>query len=365
MLQLLFAATLLAGLAAGGAAWWLAQPYRGYASEGITVTVPSGWNVRQILTELERVGVVRSALATRLLLIYQLGDPPLQAGEYRFDLPLGPAAVLDKLTRGEVVTYPLTIIEGLTLDETAEAIANAGFGNLADLRQRVYDPTPIRDLDPLATDLEGYLFPETYLLAKGTSSGQVIAAQLDAFRAAYQREIASLLATPAPPREAAGARPNTVSAAPPVATLRELVILASIVEKEAQLPAERPLVAAVYRNRLDRGIGLYADPTIIYALKRLGRFDGNLRKADLAMDSPYNTYRVAGLPPGPICSPGLAALRAAARPADVPYLYFVSRNDGSHVFASTLAEHNHNVEVWQRRYWRQRWANEPPSGRRR
>jgi len=131
------------------------------------------------------------------------------------------------------------------------------------------------------------------------------------------------------------------------------VILGSLVEKEAKLDEERPLIAAVYANRLRRQIGLYADPTIIYGLKLAGTWDGDLRKRDLESDSPWNTYRRAGLPPGPICSPGLASLRAAARPADVGYLYFVSRNDGSHVFSSTLAEHNRNVEIWQRRYFRE------------
>jgi UPF0755 protein len=136
--------------------------------------------------------------------------------------------------------------------------------------------------------------------------------------------------------------------------VRELVTLASIVEKEARLAAERPLIAAVYANRLERGMGLYADPTVIYALKKAGRWDGNIRRADLALDSPYNTYRHAGLPPGPIASPGAGSLRAAAAPADVPHLYFVGRNDGSHVFATTLQEHNRNVHQWQRLYWRER-----------
>ena len=141
-------------------------------------------------------------------------------------------------------------------------------------------------------------------------------------------------------------------------TVRQLLILASIVEKEARVATERPLIAAVYQNRIDRGIGLAADPTVIYALKRVGRWNGNIRRDDLRMDSPYNTYRYAGLPPGPICSPGLASMIAASEPADVPYLYFVSRNNGTHVFSETLSEHNRNVEQWQRRYWRERRAQE-------
>jgi len=138
--------------------------------------------------------------------------------------------------------------------------------------------------------------------------------------------------------------------------LRGLVTLASIIEKEAGRLDERPLVSAVFHNRLKRQIGLYADPTIIYALKLAGDWDGNLRREDLELDSPYNTYRYPGLPPGPICSPSEASLQAAAEPADVPYLYFVSRNDGTHVFARTLAEHNRNVARWQVRYWRNRRA---------
>jgi UPF0755 protein len=147
-------------------------------------------------------------------------------------------------------------------------------------------------------------------------------------------------------------------------TPREIVVLASLVEKEARLDAERPLVAAVYANRLRRGMGLYADPTIIYGLKLAGRWDGDLRRRDLEWDSPWNSYRRAGLPPGPIASPGAASLAAAARPANAPYLYFVSRNDGSHVFSTTLAEHNRNVEIWQRRYFRERRAAERAAGSR-
>ena len=161
-------------------------------------------------------------------------------------------------------------------------------------------------------------------------------ALVEEFRRRFEREVRPLLA----PGDGRG--------------VRELVILASLVEKEARLDAERPLVAAVYANRLRRGMGLYADPTLIYGLKLAGRWDGDLRRRDLEADSPWNTYRVPGLPPGPICSPGAASLRAAARPADSPFLYFVSRNDGSHVFATTLTEHNRNVEIWQKRFFRER-----------
>jgi|CXWL01.1.fsa_nt_gi UPF0755 protein len=328
------------GTALGWAAWTLAQPYRGYVGDSTVVTIPAGSNGRQILARLAAAGVLRNAFLARLLLVHELGDPPLRAGEYRFAGPLDSRQVLAILVQGQVVTYPLTVIEGLTLDETAASLAAAGWGSVDDFRQAVYDPTPILDLDGRARDLEGYLLPETYQFARGTPPRQIVAAMVQAFRRSWRASVAPLLGTAGAPQ------------------LREIVILASIVEKEARLPAERPLIAAVYWNRLAGGIGLYADPTIIYALKRLGRWDGNLRKPDLALESPYNTYRVAGLPPGPICSPGLASLIAAAAPAATDDLYFVSRNDGSHVFARTLAEHNRNVDLWQRRYWQKRWAAE-------
>jgi len=141
-------------------------------------------------------------------------------------------------------------------------------------------------------------------------------------------------------------------------TVRQLVTLASIVEKETAQPAERPEIAAVYSNRLKIGMPLQCDPTVIYALERVGKFDGNLRRDDLAFDSPYNTYRYPGLPPGPIAAPGKASLEAAAHPADADYLYFVSRNDGSHAFARTLDEHNRNVQRYQVQYFRERRAAE-------
>jgi UPF0755 protein len=194
---------------------------------------------------------------------------------------------------------------------------------------------PIRDIDPAAPDLEGYLFPDTYTLPRRTTADQLVERMVDRFEKSLTPEI----------RAKAAARGLSV---------RQLVTLASLVEKETAKPEERPLVAAVYANRIKIGMGLQCDPTVIYALERAGRYTGNLTRADLQFDSPYNTYRYAGLPPGPIAAPGQASLAAAAEPADVPYMYFVSRNDGSHVFATTLDEHNRNVHEWQVKYFRER-----------
>ncbi len=327
---------LLAAGAAAGVWWALNEPYQGYDAP-LSLAISRGQGASQILNRLAHAGVLRDARLARAYLIYRLGDPPLIAGDYRFDGPLTLPQVLDKLIRGQVVTWPVTLIEGQTLDEVAEHLAREGFGSLDVLRREVRRGELIADLDPQAEDLEGYLYPDTYRFARGTPESELIATLVGTFRRRFREQIAK--------------RSKELS-------VRQLVILASIIEKEARLDTERPLIASVYTNRLQRGIGLYADPTIIYALKRQGVWDGNLRRRDLQLDSPYNTYLYPGLPPGPICSPRLASLIAAVEPADTSHLYFVSRNDGTHVFADTLREHNRNVERWQRQYWRQRWAEE-------
>jgi UPF0755 protein len=318
----------------------LSSPFQGYPGDSLSITIEEGASARRILSRLEREGVIASAFWARVYLSRVAGDPTLKAGEYSFSGPTPAVAVLDKLVRGEVVTHPLTLVEGLDLFEAATRMATGGFGDEAAFLRLVQRPDLVASLDPEATSLEGYLFPDTYHFARGTSEEEVVATLVATFRRRFEEEVAPLL----------GPDPGL--------SVRELVTLASIVEKETSLDEERPVVAGVYRNRLDRGMGLFADPTVIYGLKLAGSWDGNLRRSDLEADDPYNTYRIAGLPPGPICSPGLASLLAAARPAETPYLYFVSRNDGSHVFARTLAEHNRNVRTWQQRYWRERWARE-------
>jgi UPF0755 protein len=331
---------LLVPIGMGLWSWWkLQRPYQGYPGAERLVTVEPGMGVSQALDRLEQEGVLADAKLARSYLIYFMGDPKIQAGDYQFRGPMTTAQVLRKLVRGDVVTRSVTLIEGLTLEETAAHLASKGFGRREVFLELMRSPELIADLDPEAADLEGYLFPETYSFANGTSEREVVATLVKTFRRGYEREVR--------PRLRPGGR-----------TLRQVLTLASIVEKEAQVAAERPLIAGVYDNRLERGMGLGADPTVIFALKRLGRWNGNIRREDLRVDSPYNTYRYAGLPPGPICSPGLASLAAAAAPADVPYVYFVSRNDGTHVFAETLAEHSRNVEQWQRRYWRERRAQQ-------
>ena len=340
-LVLLVFVLALAGALYGAYAWartTLMTPFAAYSGDEKIVRIEAGTGARQILERLADEGVLAHSDLTRHYLVRILGDPPLRAGEYRFQGPMNAPAVLDKLVRGDVVTYSVTLIEGLTLDEQAKHLADEGFGDEAAFLAAMKDPRRIADLDPEATDLEGYLFPDTYRFASRTPEAEIVDTLVTTFRKNWSDRIQPLLG-------GAGQR-----------SLRQVVTLASIVEKEARIDGERPVIAGVYENRLERGIALYADPTVIYALKRLGRWDGNLRRPDLQLDSPFNTYRYPGLPPGPIASPGLKSLLAAAQPADVPYLYFVSRNDGSHVFAETLREHNRNVTEWQKRYWQKRWA---------
>ncbi len=332
------AAVAVAAIGAGLVAWAERELERPRGSDIVELVIEHGTPLASILDKLSAAGVIGDPLLARLYLDYRRPEDVLQAGEYRFEQPMSTVAALDLVIRGEVVTYPVTVVEGLTLRETAERLASEGFGELDAFVAAMSSPALIADLDPEAESLEGYLFPDTYAFPAGVGEPEIVEAMVRNFRRRVEDHLL--------PASGRGL------------DVRSLVTLASIVEKEAGAVAERPLVAAVFHNRLDRNIGLYADPTIIYALKMAGTWDGNLRRRDLELDSPYNTYIHPGLPPGPICSPGEHSLRAAAEPADVPYLYFVSRNDGTHVFAETLAEHNRNVARWQVRYWRERRAAE-------
>jgi UPF0755 protein len=324
-----------------GWSWFkLQRPYQGYEGKEKIVQVEPGMGAGQILERLQQEGVIADAKIARSYLIYFMDDPAMRAGEYRFRGPLSTPQVLKMLVEGRVLTHSITVIEGLTLEEIATQLDRLGYGRRQAFLDLMRSPELVADLDPEAPDLEGYLFPETYSFARSVDERTIVQTLVKTFRDRFEKEV----------------RPRLDRN--PGQSVRQLVTLASIVEKEAQVATERPLIAAVYRNRLDRGIGLMADPTVIYALKRAGRWNGNIRRDDLRMESPYNTYRYAGLPPGPICNPGLASLVAASEPADAPYLYFVSRNDGTHVFAETLTEHNRNVEQWQRKYWRDRRAQE-------
>jgi UPF0755 protein len=329
----------LSAAAAGGGAWLLYgrahEAFQGFPGAEQFVDVPPGTGAVAIGERLAEAGVVRDPLTFRAAVWLTNHSRDLKAGEYRFDRPASAVEVAERIARGDVYRRLLTFREGLTIDEMADVFASKGFGAAADFRAAAADGSLIGVLDPAARDLEGYLFPDTYALPRGTAAAELVRQMVEAFTRAMDGDLRRAI-------DQSGL------------SVREAVTLASLVEKETARADERPLVAAVYRNRLKSRMGMQADPTVIYALQKAGRWTGNLRRDDLQLDSPYNTYRVAGLPPGPIAAPGLASLEAVAHPAPVDYLYFVSRNDGSHAFASTLQAHNRNVQEWQIDYFRRK-----------
>jgi UPF0755 protein len=331
---------LLLVIGAGLGAWLYTgvdRLYKGYDAPEQFVDIPQGSGSAVIARRLADAGIVQNVNAFRVALWVSGSGRRLQAGEYRFDRPMSPRQVVDKLARGEVSATPITFREGLTIRQMAALYESRGFGEARAFIAAASQGELVRDLDPAARDLEGYLFPDTYTLPRRATAEQLIARMVAGFRKALTPDLSAAIAAKG-------------------VSVRQLVTLASIVEKETGSKDERGLVAAVYANRLKIGMGLQCDPTVIYALERAGRYDGNLTREDLQFDSPYNTYRYAGLPPGPIASPGRASLEAAAAPTAAPYLYFVSKNDGSHAFAETLDQHNRNVHQYQVQYFRDKRA---------
>lgn len=330
---------LLVAMAAGTAAWVVYQrlhePYRGFDTAEQFVDIPAGTGAAGVGARLADAGVVKDPLTFRLALWYSGHARALQAGEYRFERAHTPLEVIDRIVRGDVYKRLITFREGLVIGEMAQVFEERGFGEASEFVRAAGNASLVHDIDPAADNLEGYLFPETYALPRDTSADELVRQMVALFKRLYSDDLRA-------EAERAGL------------TTRQVVTLASLVEKETGRADERALVAAVYRNRFAIGMPMQADPTVIYALQKAGQYDGNLTRNNLQFDSPYNTYRYPGLPPGPIAAPGLASLEATLRPASVKHLYFVSRNDGSHVFADTLAEHNRNVQEWQVRYFRER-----------
>jgi UPF0755 protein len=335
----LLALVVLALILAGGAVAFMYvrvnRPYRGFQGAEQFVEIPQGAGSVAIGERLVEAGVIRDTPTYRTALWMTRQGRHLKAGDYRFERAMTPFEVIDKIARGDVYVINVTFPEGLMIVEMAKIFESHGLGTAASFVQAAKEGALIRDLDPAATDLEGYLFPETYALQRRADAAKLVGLMVARFEKVFTPEL----------RQAAAARHLTV---------RQAVTLAAIVEKETARADERPLVAAVYATRLRIGMPLQCDPTVIYALQRANRYDGNLHHNDLAFDSPYNTYRYPGLPPGPIASPGRASLEAAVRPADADFLYFVSRNDGSHEFARTLDEHNRNVHKYQVEYFREK-----------
>jgi UPF0755 protein len=292
---------------------------------GITVMVPAGAPFGSVAARLERSGIVSSAAGFKALARLRGVTEKIQAGEYLFLRPATPGQVLDRLVTGDIIRLHLTVPEGLSLREIADRLATAEFADTAAFLPLAADQKFIRSLGIDAASLEGYLFPETYTFGSRTTSRELLRAMVAQFK---KRTSAGLLQQ---------AKKHGLNR-------HQLVTLASIIQKEAGSNQEMPLISAVFHNRLKKGMPLQADPTVIYGIEE---FDGNLTRRHLLEPTPYNTYRMAGLPPGPIANPGSDALQAAADPAPVDYLYFVARGDGSHQFSSTLAEHNAAVRRYQ------------------
>ncbi len=330
-MQSLFTIVLFAVLLLIGAGWFfwhaLQSPYKGYPEPVKRLEVRKGMRTAQILRQLQSEGVVRDEVVPLVYMKLLRSKDSMKAGVYEFSKPISAAEVIEKLVRGDVILRTVTIREGLDRFAIAKLFAAEGLGREKEWKKITDDPDLIRDIAPEASSLEGYLFPDTYKFSPGTPPPVIVRAMVENFRKNFTPEMAFISTG---------------------LTLHQTVTLASIVETEARLPQERPLVASVYLNRYRKRMLLGADPTVIYALKLAGRWDGNIRKPDLQIDSPYNTYRFPGLPPGPVANPGLASLRASAAPATTNYLYFVGRNDGSHAFSTNINEHNQNVNRYQR-----------------
>jgi UPF0755 protein len=289
-------------------------------SAGVFFEVEKGWSSRSVIGNLEDRGIVRRALPLRLACRVFYPDERFKAGEYLFVPPLRTKEALFRIFAGRIHLEPVTIPEGLTGQEIAGLLRPGDPEGAAAFLLAFLDAGLIADLDPRAKDLEGYLYPNTYSLPRKAPQADLVAAMVAEFHEVFNQD-------------------HRRRAAELGMSVREAVILASLIEEETALLDERPLVSAVFHNRLKIGMKLDCDPTIVYALKHEGRYTGQLLLRDLKFASPYNTYLHAGLPPGPITNPGKSSLDAALHPASEPYLYFVARGDGSHRFSRTLGEH--------------------------
>ena len=322
---------LLAAAAAAGYVWYsIEKPYGTIPADGMYVDIPHGASQRSVAHILQKAGVIRNSFAFEF---YARRHPKrtLQAGEYAFDHALSGKEVFWKLASGQVYEQPFTVREGETIYDIARDLEAAKYMPADDFLKAAEDPSQINDLFPEARTLEGFLFPATYNLPRHAPAEELTGMMVRKFRDAM-----------------ADVLPNGSEWNDPTVSIGSVVTLASLVERETPKPDERPLVAGVFTNRLRGNIPLQCDPTVIYALQMDDEYKGTLTLRDLRINSPYNTYRNRGLPPGPIGNPGEVALRAALHPAATDYLYFVANTQGGHFFAATLAEHNENVAKYHR-----------------
>lgn len=305
------------------------------------VFIPKGSTFPEIEKRIAEKGALRYPLAFRILVIGTMTGTKLQHGEYAFPAPPSAIELWRKLISGDVAKYQVTIPGGSTLFDIAETLGTLELADPDVFLTAATSPSLTSRMEIPGNTLEGYLFPDTYIMVKDMPPEEILGVMVRRFRKMF---------TPEMERKAAEAG----------FTLNQIVTIASIIEKETGLDQEKPLVSAVIRKRLSLKMPLQMDPTVIYGLKKFG---GILTKKDLRTPHPYNTYQTQGLPPGPICNPGLSSLIAAVEPAETDYLYFVSRNDGSHQFSRTLREHNMAVAIYQKGETTIREQNERPVGK--
>jgi len=292
--------------------------------------IPEGSSLKKIALLLKQQGVIREPTLFTLLARFRNAEYRIQSGEYCVRLPLAPRDILDKLIRGEIQLVSVTIPEGSTVFDIARIIEQHGIAPAEEIVHKATDPAFVKRFGYDNESLEGFLFPDTYTFKRKTSPEALLSRMASRFSEMMSRELQRTTHRRTLP-------------------LREVITLASLVEKETPQCSEKPLIAAVFLNRLSRGMRLECDPTVLYGLRREDpQFQGRLLKKHLLKTTPYNTYQIAGLPYGPICNPGLDSIRAVLNPATTDYLFFVSRNDGTHQFSRTLEEHNQAVTTYQR-----------------
>jgi len=284
--------------------------------------------LKQVAHELSRQGLIRSSRAFQAIAYIQDKQKQVMVGEFSLSPSMLPSEIIRRITSGKTVLYSVTIPEGYRITEIAALLHSVGLADFESFIRQTRDESLIRSLGIPTDSLEGYLFPETYHFSKFTSEAKIVQKMVDTFKEQVSKSQMLKSAKESP------------------LSWHEIITLASLIEKETGLDSERKMISSVFHNRLRKNMRLQTYPTVIYAIEK---FDGNIRKRDLKIDSPYNTYRYKGLPPGPIASPGIKSIVAALSPVESVHLYFVSRKNGSHHFSSTLVEHNRAVQKYQLR----------------
>jgi len=299
----------------------------GGQSQNKLITIKRGQSFAATTRYLYREGLIKSTLRFRLLARIKGADKRIQAGEYLLSSDLSPNKILETMVVGKVRLYKFTIPEGYNLKQIAEIISSAGFVPQVEFLKAATDPIFVRQMNIPAETFEGYLFPDTYYFPKGASAPDLITAMVERLNSLFSDQWKK-------------------RATETGHSIHQMLTLASIIEKETGAPFERPLISSVFHNRLRKGMRLETDPTVIYGLKN---FNGNLTRKDLRTPTPYNTYKIKGLPPGPIASPGLAAIEAALYPAETDFLFFVSKKDSTHHFSTNFKDHERAIRKYQLR----------------